>query len=142
MALMGLSGTGGTVPPDWIHTNAVAYNADFDQIVLSSYGFSEFWIIDHSTTKEETAGHILVFNNGPYRPDGAYSSVDEIVLPVDDQGRYARQEEQPFGPEGAIWSYTATDKKTNFHSMHISGAERLINGNTLICSGAYGVLFE
>ena len=43
--------------PDWMHVNAVAYNADLDQIALSSPHFHEIWIIDHSTTKEEAKGH-------------------------------------------------------------------------------------
>ena len=38
---------------DWNHLNGVDYNAQLDQIVLSSRSFSEFWIIDHATT---TAG--------------------------------------------------------------------------------------
>ena len=36
-------------------------------------------------------GHMLVFNNGGQRPDGSYSSVDELVLPVDGQGGYTRE---------------------------------------------------
>jgi hypothetical protein len=43
---------------DWNHVNAVDYNEAFDQIVLSVHGFSEIWIIDHSTTTEEAAGQI------------------------------------------------------------------------------------
>jgi hypothetical protein len=43
--------------PDWIHLNTVSYNADLDQIVITSRNFSEFWVIDHSTTTEEAAGH-------------------------------------------------------------------------------------
>ena len=43
--------------PDWMHANAVAYNAELDQIALSSPHFNEIWIIDHSTTKEEAKGH-------------------------------------------------------------------------------------
>src|SRR5262249_43412117 len=39
--------------PDWMHVNAVAYNADLDQIALSSPNFNEIWIIDHSTTTAE-----------------------------------------------------------------------------------------
>ena len=42
---------------DWTHFNAVAYNADLDQIVVSVHAFSEFWIIDHSTTTAEAASH-------------------------------------------------------------------------------------
>ena len=34
---------------DWLHINAVTYNAELDQIMLSVYEFSEIWIIDHST---------------------------------------------------------------------------------------------
>ena len=42
---------------DWLHTNALDYNADLDQIMLTSRLFSEIWIIDHSTSIEEAAGH-------------------------------------------------------------------------------------
>ncbi len=42
---------------DWLHVNAVAYNADLDQIVISVNGISEIWVIDHSTTTEEAASH-------------------------------------------------------------------------------------
>ena len=43
--------------PDWMHVNAVAYNAELDQIALSSPQFHEIWIIDHSSTTEEARGH-------------------------------------------------------------------------------------
>jgi hypothetical protein len=178
------------VNPDWTHVNAVAYNPELDQIVLSVHEFSEIWVIDHSTTTAEAAGHkggrsgkggdllyrwgnprayragtvkdqrlfaqhnahwiprgypgaghLLVFNNGLRRPDGSYSSVDELVLPVDAKGRYAYQPGTAYGPDQAVWSYSAP-KKSDFFSMMISGAERLPNGNTLICSGANGTVFE
>lgn len=40
---------------DWMHTNAVDYNEELDQIILSSPKFSELFIIDHSLTTEEAA---------------------------------------------------------------------------------------
>jgi Arylsulfotransferase (ASST) len=184
------AGPPGKISPDWTHINSVNYNAALDQIILSVHNFSEFWIIDHSTTKEEAAGHsggksgkggdllyrwgnprayragtvkdqqlfaqhhahwipkgmpgeghVLVFNNGTRRPEGTYSTVDEIVLPVDAKGQYERKPDAPFGPEKATWSYAAPEKK-EFYSSFISGAQRQPNGNTLICSGADGVLFE
>jgi len=176
---------------DWTHMNSIAYNAELDQIMVSVLGFNEIWIIDHSTTTKEAAGHaggrsgkggdilyrwgnprtyragttrdqqcflqhdaqwipagrpgegsVLVFNNGvPHRPGGRHSSVDELVLPVDKDGRYARKEGKPFGPEGPAWTYTAP-RRSDFYSMFLSGAQRLPNGNTLICSGADGTFFE
>jgi hypothetical protein len=176
--------------PDWTHFNGVAYNAELDQIVVSVHTFSEIWIIDHSTTTQEAAGHtggrsgkggdllyrwgnpeayraglsadrtlfaqhnahwiprgqsgeghMLIFNNSHESKDGNYSTVDEIVLPVNSRGLYDREPGKPFGPKQAVWSYVAP-KPTDFHSSFISGAQRLANGNTLICSGASGTVFE
>ncbi|MEM7038089.1 MAG: aryl-sulfate sulfotransferase [Bacteroidota bacterium] len=42
---------------DWLHANAVAYNEELDQIALSMAHFDEFWLIDHSTSTQEAAGH-------------------------------------------------------------------------------------
>jgi Arylsulfotransferase (ASST) len=175
---------------DWTHTNAVDYNPALDQILISVCNFSELWILDHSTTTAEAAGHaggksgkggdilyrwgnprayragtaaeqrlfaqhnphwiprglpgeghILVFNNGINRPGGNFSQVDELVPPVDAKGRYALQPGSAFGPEKPLWSYAAPDK-SDFYSSYISGAQRLPNGNTLICSGADGIFFE
>lgn len=43
--------------PDWMHVNAIDYNADLDQILISVPPFHEVWVIDHSTTTEEASGH-------------------------------------------------------------------------------------
>jgi hypothetical protein len=86
-------------------------------------------------------GHLLVFNNGNGRTGGNYSSVDELALPVDAEGRYACKPGTAYGPDQPFWSYSAP-KKSEFYSSFISGAQRLPNGNTLICSGANGTVFE
>ena len=83
----------------------------------------------------------MVFDNGTGRRDGDYSSVDEIIPPVDADGNYPLLKGKSYGPSEAVWSYAAPNK-TDFFSMHISGAQRQPNGNTLICSGANGVIFE
>jgi hypothetical protein len=41
---------------DWNHLNGVNYNADRDEIALSSRSFSEFWVIDHAPTTDEAKG--------------------------------------------------------------------------------------
>ncbi len=175
---------------DWCHTNSVDYNAEFDQIALSVHNFNEVWIIDHSTTTKEAAGHrggrygkggdllyrwgnprafgagdgddqklfaqhdarwiekglpgaghLTVFNNGEGRPDGDYSSIVEIALPNTPKGDYRLERDKAFEPTQPYWEYTAPDK-SDFFASHISGAQRLQNGNTLICNGEEGRIFE
>jgi hypothetical protein len=41
---------------DWNHLNSVSYDAERDEIILSSRSFSEIWIIAHATTTEEARG--------------------------------------------------------------------------------------
>jgi hypothetical protein len=42
---------------DWLHANSVTYNPARDEIMLSFRETSEIFIIDHSTTSAEAAGH-------------------------------------------------------------------------------------
>ena len=84
------------------------------------------------------AGNILIFNNGL---DRDYSSIEEIAPPMDASGNYQLSESSAYGPFKPVWNYTAPNK-TDFFSSEISGAQRLPNGNTLICAGVLGTFFE
>ena len=81
------------------------------------------------------AGNILVFDNGGYAGYGL------LGQPIHYLRSYSRVIE--FNPVtyNIIWEY---EKKDNprFYSDRISGAQRLPNGNTLICEGNKGRVFE
>jgi hypothetical protein len=175
---------------DWIHLNSISYDPVHDRIIVSSRHLSEIWVIDHSTTTEEAAGHtggnsgkggdllfrwgnpryydrgvfedqvlfgqhdakfieegledegkIMIFNNGQGRPGGSYSSVDIIDPPYDINDEFVIVEEEAFGPIDVDWTFF-TSPPDQFYSSRISGAQRLPNGNTLICEGTGGHFFE
>lgn len=42
---------------DWLHANSLDYHPERDEIILSLRNFSECWVIDHSTSIAEAAGH-------------------------------------------------------------------------------------
>jgi len=85
-------------------------------------------------------GNILVFNNGGTRP-GVYSTVDEIVPPIDTVGNYSLIPGTAFEPSAPVWTYTAP-QPTDFYAQALSGAQRQPDGNTLICHGPDGYFFE
>ena len=166
------------------HANGIDYDPIHDWIVLSTPKQNEIWIIDHSTTTAEAAGHsggrwgkggdllyrwgdpaayragpgsarmlqgqhaprfipsgypgagnVTVFNNttAPER-----SAVVEVVLPLDASGRFLLTPGTAYGPSLPVWTYSAP----GFYSPIQSSAERLPNGNTLICSATQDWLFE
>jgi PKD repeat protein len=85
------------------------------------------------------AGKIMFFHNGISRPSGTFSSVDIIIPPVNGSGEYIISSGLSFGPASTSWTYSNPGK---FYSAFLSGAERLPNGNTFICSGGPGKFFE
>lgn len=131
----GKSGKGGDLLYRWGNPKAYGAGIDADQKLFAQHDAK--WIPDGLPG----AGHITVFNNGGGRKEGQYSSVVELAPPVDIAGRYARQAKAAFGPSALAWEYTAP-KKEDFFSGHISGAQRLPNGDTLICNGEEGRMFE
>ena len=42
---------------DWSHINSISYHPERDQILILARNLGEVWIIDHSTTIAEAAGH-------------------------------------------------------------------------------------
>ncbi len=87
-------------------------------------------------------GHITIFNNGVERSGGEnYSTVVEIETPLQADGTYKREDGKPFLPLDPCWQYNPS-KEARFFANFISGAHRLANGNTLICSGPDGRVLE
>ncbi|GEM_PF-923784 len=86
------------------------------------------------------SGHLLIFSN-LIPGQSQKSRVVEIELPLLPDGSYYREEGKEFGPDGFVWSYESATPN-DFYSSFISGAERLPNGNTLICSGGQGRILE
>jgi len=67
--------------------------------------------------------------------------VDEIIPPLLTNGLYAIAAGSAYGPTALTWTYRATPP-SSLYSEAISGAQRLPNGNTLICDGVHGILTE
>jgi outer membrane protein assembly factor BamB len=72
-------------------------------------------------------GNILLFDNGPHRVDETFPF--SRVIEIDPK------------TSQIVWEYRDTPV-WKFFSPRISNAQRLPNGNTLICEGSFGRLFE
>ena len=180
----------GSADEDWLHINSIRYNPGLDEILISTHNLSEIWVIDHSTSTAEAAGHtggkrghggdilyrwgnpqaygagsqsdqklyyqhdarwidsglpgagdIMIFNNGKDRPEGDYSTIEEITPPIDSNGNYYLENSGAYGPDTVTWEYKA-NPANSFYSSHLGGEDRLPNGNTLICEGVDGRFFE
>lgn len=131
----GNSGRGGDLLYRW--GNPQAYNRG-TQNDKSLFGPHNAHWIDQGLPG---AGNVLIFNNGVNRPIGFVSSVDELTLPLLPDGTYELPNGLPYGPAAPLWSYMANPPES-FYSSNISGAQRLPNGNTLICEGDNGKIFE
>jgi hypothetical protein len=130
---------------EWDHSNSILAMPNEDVMIISR-PLHQLILIDHKTgaikgkwgrSNIELAhphnpslldnGNILLFDNGLHRPLSShpYSRVLEIDLDKDE----------------IVWEYQ-DPTPYNFYSPLISGAQRLSNGNTLICEGMKGRFFE
>ena len=86
----------------------------------------------------------MIFNNGNEHNGSQrnYSTIDEIAIPDPVDGAYPRDPAgHGFAPARPQWSYTAPNP-ADFYAPIISGAQRLPNGNTQICDGPSGTVFQ
>ncbi len=127
---------------EWTHLNSLDVTSD-GKVLISCRNNSRVAMIDRSSGEmtwkfgapqifhqhHATAlpnGNVQIFDNGMHRiADMSYSRVVEVDPSTDE----------------VVWEYVA-DQREQFFSGHISGAQRLPNGNVLICEGTVGRLFE
>ena len=128
----GKQGKGGDLIYRWGNPAAYQRGTTRDKQLVQQHDAQ--WIPDGSPG----TGHLTIFNNGY---DRGWSSIEEIVPPLDANGRYVLEARKAYGPDKTVWHYEAKNR-TNFFSSEISGAQRLPNGNTLICAGVIGYMFE
>ncbi|MEZ5963979.1 MAG: aryl-sulfate sulfotransferase [Planctomycetota bacterium] len=132
----GRSGRGGDLLYRW--GNPQAYRAGTEADRQLYWQHDAHWIENHLPG----GGHIMVFNNGGQdRPGGPHSTVDELVLPPADIGGNYPKSGSRWGPAAPVWTYAA-NPPSSFYSQFVSGAQRLPNGNTLVCAGWTGNMFE
>ena len=129
----------GNIIASYRHLNTiVVVDKDTKKIVWKSVNVT---IGQHSTHMLPAGvpgtGHILVFDNGnnsvnynPRKKDGRPNSRVVEINPLDNSIAWQYTAEMSNRP---IWS---------FFSHYISSAQRLPNGNTLICEGSNGRFFE
>jgi hypothetical protein len=128
----GRYGRGGDLLWRWGNPKTYGHGTDSDQQL--GYQHDPKWL---ATT--DGSLRLTVFDNGGGHLSRGWSEVEELVLPFDAKRGFLRHEGEPFGPEAPAWRYR---DEAGFYSAFISGAERLPSGNTLICSGAGGRIFE
>jgi hypothetical protein len=127
----GNSGKGGDLLYRWGNPEAYGAGRPEDQKLFQQHDAQ--WIEPGCPGE----GNILIFNNGAGRPGDDYTSVDEIIPPVDENGNYTLEIGKAYGPENQTWVY-----ESDFFAWYIGGTQRLQNGNTIICNGPGGDFIE
>ncbi len=130
----GKRGKGGDLLYRW--GNPIAYGAGTSQDQRYFQQHDVEWV----RTGCPGAGNFTCFNNGIGRGGAAWSTVDEFAPAVDANGNYDLTAGSAL-PKDFVWSYKGSPASP-LYSENISGAQRLPNGNTLICSGTLGLFLE
>lgn len=129
----GNSNKGGDFLYRWGNPIAYRQGLTTDQKLFAQH--TPYWI----PTSYPNGGKILLFNNGVGR-ETEFSSVD-IINPQKDGVYNYTYTSGSYGPNALDWTYQATNP-TDFYSRIMSNAQRLPNGNTLICNADSGYFFE
>jgi hypothetical protein len=131
----GRRGRGGAILYRWGNPSSYGRGAPHDQVL--GYPHDARWV----PRGHPGAGRITIFNNSSGGRGAKFSSVDEIAPPLLASGRYALAAGAAYGPRAPAWRYLAKPRES-FFAEFISGAQRTRAGNTLVCSGPQGRLFE
>lgn len=89
----------------------------------------------HDARWTQDGSQLSVFNN---EFTLGKSAVQIWTPPINSNGTYVLENNEPFGPDFFDWEYSAN----GFNSKTMSGAQHLPNGNLLICEADDGHLFE
>lgn len=132
----GIYGKGGDFLYRWGNPIAYRQGTIADQTLFGQHypHYIENGLID--------AGKLLIFNNGNGRTP-AFSEVIILNPPVSAPGVYEYIPNTSYGPLAPEYSYTdQSSTPSEFYSPIASNAQRLPNGNMLICEGNTGEIFE
>jgi hypothetical protein len=132
----GKRGKGGDLLYRW--GNPMAYGAG----TKSEQRYFEQHDVEWVLPGRPGAGNMTCFNNGLGRGGTyTYSTVDEFTPSVDSDGNYSMVAGSALTPKEFTWTYQGTTANP-LYSENISGAYRLPNGNTILCSGTVGLFLE
>lgn len=131
----GVYGKGGDFLYRWGNPQSYKQGTEIDRKL---YGQHFPYFIEEGLEDE---GKIILFNNGNGRsPD--FSEVF-IIDPPEIDGVYSYTQNTSFEPEYPSYIYSdMSENPSPFYSAILSGAQKLANGNILICEGRKGYFFE
>ncbi|WP_178984419.1 aryl-sulfate sulfotransferase [Winogradskyella helgolandensis] len=102
------------------------------------YGQHSPYVIEHGLIDENK---IMIFNNGRDR-EPMFSEVFIIDPETESPGVYSYHNGTAYSPTNPDYTYKYPLEPSRFFSGILSSAQRLPNGNTLICEGINGQFFE